>query len=109
MLTSNTFDSYLNSKSFLLLVKQNRENLRASSTVVNITADQAATCKNNFYRLLRELGFNDTKFHQVALVLNGFDTPREFDHNREIVYLPSPTPLQRMLSKHKTTYPKDRL
>ncbi len=106
MITFPNTDNELNHPAFLQLIRASRQELIQTSTPKPIDSGLASRCRNNFYRLLRELNYNHPEYHEIALMINGLKSSREFDNNLTHVFLPNPTLITRLLSTHKTTYPK---
>jgi hypothetical protein len=107
MIDKDTIDTDRISPQFLRIVKDNKKRLIAQSELTNITRNQAYRCQHNFFRLLREeLGVTKPYLHEVALILNGFHSPRDFTEDTTMVVIPDQTALQKVFARYMTTYPK---
>lgn len=107
MLTFEPVDTELNGKAFLQFVKYNRPDIISKSRAMMVGIEDATRCKNNFYRYLRESGQVSERLHEVTLILNGLKSTRDFGPHVKHVIIPDESYVMRLLSNHKSTYPKE--
>lgn len=105
MYTKVSMDLVKESAEFLRFVDMNKEEIKKQAKVITVTPDLRARCTNNFTRYLKEVGYNYRDNINICLLVNDFTSTRDFNGEREIIYLPSENQIQMLLSRFKSTYP----
>lgn len=99
-------DPVKDSTAFLKVVELNKHALIEGGRSVNVTEDELQRCQRNFARYVRENTTFNHQYFNALLLINGLSSDRDFYFNRRVVHFPDEEQLERLLSRHKSTYPQ---